>query len=117
MRQITHVLNVWGNSFSTCVFDGVLHVFLDTGAGLTCIGKSEFEHLRSHLKSMGVACKFRSKSRRVTGVGGRVYALGEALIPLGFGGKVVLLRVVVLDGAVPFLMSNSVIKKLGMVYP
>jgi hypothetical protein len=106
VKQICHVLNVWGNSFSTCVRDGKLHVFLDAGAGLTCIGKGEFECLRLHLKSIGVACKFRSKSRRVTGVGGRVYALGEALIPLGFGGKVVLLRVVVLDGQVPSLMRT-----------
>ena len=88
-KAIARVLGVWGNDFKLCVKDGRVFVFIDTGAGVTCLGKPTNEALCKKLESMGLSAKFVDRKRPVSGVGGKVGTLGEAFIPLGICNKFV----------------------------
>lgn len=112
-KVVKRVLSIWAVNFRTSVVEGNLHIFLDMGAGVTCIGKAEFELVQRHLRNFGIVVDMIKKSKRVTGVGGSVKTLGEAYIPLCFKSKYVKVRTIIIDGDVPFLLSNKVIRKLG----
>ena len=64
------------------------------------------------MKSLGVSVKVITRVKQISGVGGKIKTCGEAVIPLGLSGVVVCVRVLVIDGKVPFLLSNRVVRRL-----
>ena len=56
-RALQQVLHVWANDFEACVQDGRAFVYIDTGAGLTCVGNCELEMLREVYRKQGIKLK------------------------------------------------------------
>ena len=55
----------------------------------------------------------RSHARNISGVGGSVRTLGEVNIPSCLAGNMVVVRALVINGKVPFLLSDKIIRLLG----
>ena len=111
-KALSKLAEVWGNGFTPCVIDGQAFIYVDTGAAITCIGKTELDLLVSHLKGLGVEVKIHPRVKAITGVGGKVRTCGEAIVPLGFGKHAICIQVLIIDGKVPFLLSNRIVKRL-----
>ena len=67
-RELNHVVQVYHAAFSEC-YDSVrdhYYIFLDTGAGLTCMGRKQLENLRRAYQKFGRTIAFKARKRSLT---------------------------------------------------
>ena len=88
---------------------------LDTGATQDIIGDHALAALEDELSCMRLqAVTAPTPSSAITGIGGQAKVLKAVLIPVAFGGVPGVVRVIVIEGAVPPLLSVGLLAHLGV---
>ncbi len=87
-------------------------MLVDSGAQVTVMGETEFEKLKS--KGLKVNLEVENRKLRVYG-DGRIPIVGSANVLIGFGGKEVAERVIIVSGTGHCLLSSQAAKSLGLL--
>lgn len=92
------------------------HAIVDPGAAQDLIGLQHFEELEKRLKGVGLqVVELDEKPPAASGVGGSAKVLKTVLSPCILGGQPGLIRLIVIEGDVPHLLSIGLLEHAGSV--
>ena len=92
------------------------HAIIDPGAAQDLIGEKHYQQLTQRLREVGLQpIELDEKPPAACGVGGNATALKTALSPCILGGKPGIVRLIVIEGDVPHLLSIGLLERAGTV--
>ena len=114
LKFSTRELNFPEQEVFVATLGGSPVALVDTACTRCCIGSETFDNIQREISTVCQEFPEVAGNRPFKGVGGHGTSTRAVFIPIGLSGRAFWVRVSVLPGSTPFLLSRFVIKELGL---